>query len=100
MSLILRSLSKIACRERHLPKLNVAGSIPVSRSNLFSKLAIRPRSCAPFVLRSHDSQTAFQPAHGDLPTLNRRSRIGHAYSEAPSFVSVLAEIACRTMPKQ
>ena len=61
--------------ERQLPKLNVAGSIPVSRSNLFSKLATHPKSCAPFVLRSHDSQTTFQPIHGDLPTLNRRPRI-------------------------
>ena len=61
--------------ERQLPKLNVAGSIPVSRSNLFSKLAKRQKSCAPFVLRSHDSQTTLQPVHGDLPTFNRRSPI-------------------------
>jgi hypothetical protein len=27
------------------------------------------------VLRSHDSQTTFQPVHGDLPTLDRRPRI-------------------------
>ena len=46
--------------ERQLPKLNVAGSIPVSRSNCFSKLATHPKSCAPLVSRSQDSQNAFQ----------------------------------------
>jgi hypothetical protein len=58
MSLILRSLSKIACRERHLPKLNVAGSIPVSRSKKISSLQLPVSICAPFVLRSHH-QKAF-----------------------------------------
>jgi hypothetical protein len=44
--------------ERQLPKLNVAGSIPVSRSKRISSLHIPASICAPFVLRLHH-QKAF-----------------------------------------
>jgi hypothetical protein len=40
-------------RERQLPKLNVAGLIPVSRSKRISSLRLPVPICALFVLRSH-----------------------------------------------
>jgi hypothetical protein len=43
--------------ERQLPKLNVAGSIPVSRSIRISSLHIPSSICAPFVLRLHYQQS-------------------------------------------
>jgi len=43
--------------ERQLPKLNVAGSIPVSRSKRISSLQLPVSICAPFVLRLHHQQT-------------------------------------------
>ena len=46
--------------ERQLPKLNVAGSIPVSRSNNFSSLRKALKMCAPNVLRLHNLETRFQ----------------------------------------
>jgi hypothetical protein len=39
--------------ECQLPKLDVAGSTPVSRSNFFNDLHSPASSCAPFVLQSH-----------------------------------------------
>ena len=46
--------------ERQLPKLNVAGSIPVSRSNQINNLENPTKTCAPSVLRSHDEQLLFK----------------------------------------
>ena len=46
--------------ERQLPKLNVAGSIPVSRSIRISSLHIPASICAPFVLRLHHQKTLFK----------------------------------------
>ena len=42
--------------ERQLPKLNVAGSIPVSRSKKIGDLQTLIRKRAPHVLDSHDEQ--------------------------------------------
>jgi hypothetical protein len=42
---------------RRLPKLDVAGSTPVSRSNFFNDLRIPAPHCAPFVLDLIHSQT-------------------------------------------
>jgi len=39
--------------ECQLPKLDVAGSTPVSRSNFFNDLHEPASLCAPFVLRLH-----------------------------------------------
>ena len=40
--------------ECQLPKLDVAGSTPVSRSNFINDLQKPASPCAPFVLRLHD----------------------------------------------
>ena len=45
--------------ECQLPKLDVAGSSPVSRSNLFNDLQNPISFCAPFVLRLLHLQTFF-----------------------------------------
>ena len=42
--------------ECQLPKLDVAGSNPVSRSKRFNRLHGPASLCAPFVLRLHDLQ--------------------------------------------
>ena len=42
--------------ECQLPKLDVAGSTPVSRSNFFSDLQNPASLCAPFVLRLYDER--------------------------------------------
>jgi hypothetical protein len=44
--------------ECQLPKLDVAGSNPVSRSNLLNHLHKFIPPCAPFVLRLHHLQTS------------------------------------------
>ena len=46
--------------ERQLPKLNVAGSIPVSRSKQINNLGSPTKVRAPSVLRSHDEQFLFK----------------------------------------
>ena len=43
--------------ECQLPKLDVAGSTPVSRSIFFNDLHTPASPCAPFVLRLHHQQT-------------------------------------------
>ena len=46
--------------ECQLPKLDVAGSSPVSRSNFFNDLHKPVSPCAPFVLRSHHAEALFE----------------------------------------
>ena len=62
-SMILKGGSS-SVAERQLPKLNVAGSIPVSRSNIFSKIRKPIRLCALFVLRSHHEHGLFKFVEG------------------------------------
>ena len=45
--------------ECQLPKLDVAGSSPVSRSKKINSLHTPVSICAPFVLHSHHQQTFF-----------------------------------------
>jgi hypothetical protein len=49
--------------ERQLPKLNVAGSIPVSRSKKINDLQYLTKLRAPFVLHSHHEQLFLQLVH-------------------------------------
>ncbi len=54
---------------RQLPKLDVAGSIPVSRSKKINNLQIPASPCAPFVLRLHDERR-FQLLNSAFPVLH------------------------------
>ena len=56
--------------ECQLPKLDVAGSTPVSRSKKFKHLAPPVPTCTPFVLHLHH-QRAFQLVDNCLPPLDR-----------------------------
>ena len=51
-----------------IPKLDVAGSTPVSRSNFFNDLHEPASLCAPFVLRLHHER-GFQALDGSFPVL-------------------------------
>ena len=61
--------------ERQLPKLNVAGSIPVSRSRRISTLRKTLKSCAPFVLHLHDLQALFEMVDRHHSVFDRRRRV-------------------------
>jgi hypothetical protein len=58
--------------ERQLPKLNVAGSIPVSRSNKISSLQFRTSIYAPLVLQLHHQERFLQLVNCRKPAFARR----------------------------
>ena len=61
--------------DRRIPKLDVAGSTPVSRSNFFNDLQNPIQLCAPSVLHLHHRQTFLQLVDHFQPAFDRRLRI-------------------------
>ena len=57
--------------ERQLPKLNVAGSIPVSRSRRINALQKALKTCAPNVLHLHDLKASCEMVHCLHPVFDR-----------------------------
>jgi hypothetical protein len=70
-----RRLSHLFTIDAHIPKLDVAGSNPVSRSKRINSLQIPASPCAPFVLRLHHQQTFLQLVHNCQPAFDWRLRI-------------------------
>ena len=53
--------------ERQLPKLNVAGSIPVSRSNRINSIRKHSKNCPPLEHHLHYPQTFLRLIDRNLP---------------------------------
>ena len=79
--------------ERQLPKLNVAGSIPVSRSIKINNLQNSLEDCAPFVLHLHHEHALLQLVERWQSRTHRRLRV-----DVLVHIEAVAELVSNELP--